>query len=177
MYLYLSLIPQALIASMLPPQEFGSYYAVGRHLHVQGEALFFELDPAFRSVDFPFDEAARKCVPGPAGEPKESVYLAVYRVLSRIPVNALGRLFAVTHDGRTLGLEHCAAAGRGSLGRKARFRDSDGVRHVCPLGDLSLAFLLLVVVVGERVGKGRLVDQQGRVRPAAVRQRGGLSRR
>ena len=105
MYLYLSLIPQALIASMLPPQEFGSYYAVGRHLHVQGEALFFELDPAFRSDDFPFDEAARKCVPGPAGEPKESVYLAVYRVLSRIPVNALGRLFAVTHDGRTLGLE------------------------------------------------------------------------
>ena len=28
-HLYLSFIPEALIASMLPPEEFGDYYAVG----------------------------------------------------------------------------------------------------------------------------------------------------
>ncbi len=28
--LYLSLIPQALVASMLPPEEFGRYYATGK---------------------------------------------------------------------------------------------------------------------------------------------------
>ena len=28
-HLYLSLIPEALIASMLTPEEFGVYYAVG----------------------------------------------------------------------------------------------------------------------------------------------------
>ena len=104
-HLYLSLIPQALIASMLPPEEFGSYYAVGRQLHVQGEAIFFELDPEFRSYDFPFNVVEEKCVPGPNGEPKESVYLGIYRVLSRVPVAALGDLFLVTGDGQTLRLK------------------------------------------------------------------------
>ena len=28
-YLYASLVPEALIVSMLPPDEFGTYYAVG----------------------------------------------------------------------------------------------------------------------------------------------------
>jgi len=28
-YLYLSLIPESLIASQLAPEEFGNYYAVG----------------------------------------------------------------------------------------------------------------------------------------------------
>jgi hypothetical protein len=104
-HLYLSLIPQALVASMLPPQEFGSYYSVGRHLHVQGEAIFFELDPDYRSSEFPFHILEERCIPGPNGEPKESVYLAIYRVLSRIPVSALGNLYLVTHDGKTLELE------------------------------------------------------------------------
>lgn len=103
-HLYLSLIPQALIASMLPPEDFGSYYAVGSKVHSHGEAMFFELDPAFRSNDFPFEMVAQRCVPGPNGEPKKSVYLAIYRVLSRIPVSALGKLYLVTSDGLTLEL-------------------------------------------------------------------------
>ncbi len=103
-HLYLSLIPQALVASMLPPREFGSYYAVGPNLHSHGDALFFEVDPAFRSEDFPFGIIPEKCVPGPDGEPKASVYLGIYRVLSRIPVSALGDLYLVTSDGLTLRL-------------------------------------------------------------------------
>jgi hypothetical protein len=103
-HLYLSLIPQALVASMLPPEEFGRYYATGTKVHVQGEAIFFELDPSFRSEDFPFHIIERRCVPGPAGEPKKSVYLGIYRVLSRIPVAALGNLYLVTRDGQTLEL-------------------------------------------------------------------------
>lgn len=125
-YLYLSLIPQALVASMLPPEDFGSYYAVGRKLHVQGEAMFFELDPAFRSNDFPFNIIEEKCVPGPNGEPKESVYLGIYRVLSRIPVAALGDLFVVTGNGQTLRLQ-----------RKEYTADDSGKLHLyqefCPI--------------------------------------------
>ncbi len=102
--LYLSLIPQALVGSMLSPQEFGHYYATGKQSHTQGEAIFFEVDPAFRSSDFPFDTLAERCVPGPGGEPKRSVYLGIYRVLSRIPVSALGSLYLVTSDGQTLEL-------------------------------------------------------------------------
>ena len=42
---YLSLIPDSLIASMLPPEEFGSYYALGSHKRSRGQAIFFEIDP------------------------------------------------------------------------------------------------------------------------------------
>ncbi|AFL75429.1 hypothetical protein [Thiocystis violascens] len=104
-HLYLSLIPQALIASMLKPEEFGSYYAVGTKVHVQGEAIFFEVDPSFRSDDFPFQLADERCVPKPDGSPKNSVYLSIYRVLSRVPVAALGNLYLVTNDGKTLELQ------------------------------------------------------------------------
>lgn len=104
-HLYLSLIPQALVASMLPPEEFGAYYATGTRVHNQGEALFFELDPDFRSNDFPFSIVDERCVPHPDGRPRKSVYLSIYRVLSRIPVAALGKLYLVTSDGQTLQLE------------------------------------------------------------------------
>ena len=40
----------------------------------------------------------------PDGNPKKSVYLATYRVLSRIPVSALRQLYLVTRDGLTLEL-------------------------------------------------------------------------
>lgn len=104
-HLYLSLIPQALIASMLTPDEFGHYYAVGTRATSLGEAMFFELDPQFRSDDFPFSVADEQCVAGTDGRPKESVYLSIYRVLSRIAVSALGDLHLVTSDGLTLSLQ------------------------------------------------------------------------
>jgi hypothetical protein len=103
-HLYLSVIPQALIASMLEPEEFGSYYAVGTQVHVQGESIFFEVDPSFRAADFPFHLIDERCVPKADGKPKNSVYLAIYRVLSQIPVSALGNLYLVTNDGKTLEL-------------------------------------------------------------------------
>jgi hypothetical protein len=80
--LYLSLIPEALIASQLEPAAFGAYYAVGRHLHVIGEAMFFEVDPSFRDDDFPFALADERCVTQPNGDPKSSVYLGIYNVLA-----------------------------------------------------------------------------------------------
>ena len=104
-HLYLSLIPQALIASMLKPEEFGSYYAVGTKVHVKGEAIFFEVDPSFRSDDFPFRLVDERCVVQPDGAPKRSVYLSIYHVLSRMPVSALGHLYLVTNDGKTLELQ------------------------------------------------------------------------
>lgn len=105
-HLYLSLIPQALIGSMLEPEAFGRYYAVGTKVHSRGEAIFFEVDPAgLPAGEFPLDIMARRCVAKPDGSPKKSVYLAIYRVLSRVPVSALGKLYLVTRDGRTLELE------------------------------------------------------------------------
>lgn len=104
--LYLSLIPQALIASMLDPVAFGRYFAVGDRVHSRGEAIFFEVDPALLPPgEFPLELVEQRCVPKADGRPKKSVYLAIYRVLSRIPVAAMGRLHLVTRDGKTLSLE------------------------------------------------------------------------
>ena len=103
-YLYLSLIPEALIASMLPPEEFGQYYATGHQCKFKGQAVFFEVDPAFRDPYFPIDEGIARCVPHPDGKPKNSVYLSVYRALEHIPVEALGKLHLSTSYGQTLAL-------------------------------------------------------------------------
>jgi len=43
-FLYLSLIPEALIASMLPPLEFGTYLAVGTKKRTRGQAMYFSLE-------------------------------------------------------------------------------------------------------------------------------------
>ena len=103
--LYLSLIPQGLIASMLDPLAFGTHYAVGAMVHSRGEAIFFEVDPSLLpSGEFPLHLIDERCVAKPDGSPKKSVYLAIYRVLSRIPVSALGNLYLVTKDGQTLEL-------------------------------------------------------------------------
>lgn len=104
-HLYLSLIPEALIASMLPPEEFGTYYSVGYRKKVRGQAMFIELDPEFRHDFFPIEAGIARCVPHSDGEPKKSVYIATYRVLEHIPISELQKLYLVTQFGETLGLE------------------------------------------------------------------------
>ena len=104
-YFYLSILPEALIASMLPPEEFGCYYAVGTKKRTRGQAMFFEVDPALKSDHFPLHTIASRCVPHPDGTPKHSVYLSVYRVLENVPVEALRGLYLVTDDGRVLELK------------------------------------------------------------------------
>ncbi len=103
-HLYLSMIPEALIASMLTPEEFGAYYAVGSLKKSRGQAIFFEIDPAFRHDDLPVDEGLKRCVVHEDGSPKRSVYISVYRALERISLSAIKKLYLVTQDGRTLGL-------------------------------------------------------------------------
>lgn len=104
-YLYLSLIPEALIASMLPPVEFGAYYAVGSHWKERGQAIFAELDPAFRSDYLRIEQGLQRCVPHPDGRPKRSVYISTYRVLEHVPLEVIKRLYLVTSYGEVLGLE------------------------------------------------------------------------
>lgn len=104
-YLYLSLIPEALIASMLPPEAFGQYYATGHQCKTKGQAVFLEVDPDFRHPYFAIDEGLARCVPHPDGLPKNSVYISVYRVLEHVPVAALGKLHLSTSYGQTLALQ------------------------------------------------------------------------
>ena len=103
-YLYLSLIPEALVASMLPPEEFGKYLAVGTHKRSRGEAMYFSLNPEFESTFFDLARVQRDCVAHADGRPKHTVYISVYRVLEHVPLDALDALFLATRDGRVLKL-------------------------------------------------------------------------
>ena len=104
-HLYLSLIPEALIASMLSPEEFGAYYAVGTQKKSRGQAIFFEIDPKFHNDFFHTKEGLERCVPHEDGSLKASIYISVYRVLENIPMDVIQRLYLSTQDGRTLGID------------------------------------------------------------------------
>jgi hypothetical protein len=98
-------MPEALVASMLAPEEFGLYYAIGSDHKVHNQAIFIELDPDFRSDDFRIEEGLDRCVPHQDGSPKKSVYISVYRVLERLPLAVMKKLYLVTAYGEVLGLE------------------------------------------------------------------------
>lgn len=109
-HLYLSLVPEALIASMLSPEEFASYYAIGEHGKSSGQAVFLEIDPTFRSEFLPIENGIARCVPDQNGLPKTSVYISVYRVLEHVPLSVMGDLYYVTRDGRALRCAKASAA-------------------------------------------------------------------
>lgn len=103
--LYLSVIPEALIASHLAPEEFGNYYAVGSQKRSRGQAMFFEVDPTFKCDYLRLAEAEKRCVPHEDGSPRRSSYLSIYRALEHVPLAALGKLNLATDDGRVLAVE------------------------------------------------------------------------
>lgn len=96
--------PEALVASQLPPVEFGNYLATGTRKRLRGQAIFLELDPA-KIKNFPLDYMKQRLVPYADGEPKRSVYLSIYRVLENTPLKAMKKLYLVTDDGKVLALE------------------------------------------------------------------------
>lgn len=96
---------EALVASQLPPDDFGAYLAVGTRKNTHGNALFFEIDPSLHSTYFRLDEIPNTCVPHPDGSPKRSKYISTYRVLEHIDPALIGKLYLTTADGRVLGLE------------------------------------------------------------------------
>jgi hypothetical protein len=99
------MIPEALIASMLTPQEFGVYYAVGREKKSRGQAIFFEIDLDYRHEALQIEEGLKRCVMHDDGSPKRSVYITVYRALEHVALSAIKKLYLVTQDGRVLGID------------------------------------------------------------------------
>jgi len=102
---YFSIFPmEGLIASQLEPAHFGSYMATGTKKGSSEKIIFCELLHEFGDY-FDWDYAHEQCVAHPNGDPKNSLYLAVYRVLEHIHFEAFGPLYLTTQDGRTLALE------------------------------------------------------------------------
>ena len=74
-YLCLSMVPESLVASMPPPDEFGRYLAVGTRKQARGPAMFFDLTGTFASDYFDFSRLADHCVAHADGQPKHSDHL------------------------------------------------------------------------------------------------------
>jgi hypothetical protein len=103
--LYLSLAPEALVASTLEPEEFGKYLALGSTAQTRGHAIFFEVDPDLKCDAFPMHLVAERCVPHADGRAKNSLYLSIYRALEHLPMSAIGDLYLATDDGKVLRIE------------------------------------------------------------------------
>jgi hypothetical protein len=80
-FIYLSILPEALIASMLPPKDFGEYMATGTKKRTRGQAIFFEVDATIAKNILPMEYISKRCVRKEDGAPKSSVYLTDYRAL------------------------------------------------------------------------------------------------
>lgn len=104
-FIYLTPTPEALIASMLPPEDFGEYLSTGTKKMNKGQAIFFEIDLGQIEKLIDMDSLNRRCVAKPDGSPKSSVYLSVYKVLEMIPLSAIKSLYVTTDNGYTLELK------------------------------------------------------------------------
>ena len=100
-HFYVTAVPESLVASHLPPMEFGNYLATGTRKRTRGQAIFFEIDPE-QVKNIPWEYVGRRLVPYADGEPKSSVYLSIYRVLENTPLEGLKDLYLVTDDGKVL---------------------------------------------------------------------------
>jgi hypothetical protein len=104
-YIYLTCNPEALVASMLPPEEFGLYLSTGTKKRNRGQAIYFEVDLDKIAELIDLESLDKRCVAKPDGSPKSSVYLSVYKVLETIPLAALNSLYLTTDHGRVLELK------------------------------------------------------------------------
>ncbi len=101
-HLYLSVIPEALVASHLPPDEYGAYLALGPKKRSQGQAIFFKLSEAYaqEKLDaFPDIAELRD------GRLRRSAYLSIHDVLEQTPIDAIESLHLTTNDGHVLTLQ------------------------------------------------------------------------
>ncbi len=84
-YIYLTCTPEALVASMLPPEGFGMYLSTGTKKRNKGQTIFFEVDLGKIENLIDMESLNKRCVAKEDGSPKSSVYLSVYRALEMIP--------------------------------------------------------------------------------------------
>ncbi len=98
---------EALVASHLEPEAFGTYMAVGTNKLASGHVVFFEIDPSFatQTTHFNVEGIEQRCAPHADGGPKRSKYLSVYRVMEYLPLSVFGALYLTTPDGRVLRLD------------------------------------------------------------------------
>jgi hypothetical protein len=104
-HIYLTCTPEALVASMLPPEGFGMYLSTGTKKRNKGQTIFFEVDLGSIENIIDMESLNKRCTAKEDGSPKSSVYLSVYRALEMIPTSSLKSLYLTTDHGCVLELK------------------------------------------------------------------------
>jgi hypothetical protein len=125
---------EAMIASQLEPEQFGSYMALGDTKAAAEQLMFMEINGGFGTF-FDWDFADKKCIPHSDGRPKRSLYLSVYRALENIPLDAMSTLYLVTKDGRSLAIE------KGDYTPPLNWTGYALYREYCPMSPLAVSTL------------------------------------
>jgi hypothetical protein len=107
-FIYLTTNPEALIASMLPPADFGVYLSTGTKKRNKAQVIFFEVDLNQIEKLIDMESLNRRCVAKEDGKPKSSVYLSVYKTMEMIPLSALKSLYLTADNGTILELKKTA---------------------------------------------------------------------
>ena len=135
LHYYMTVFPmEALVASQLEPEHFASYMALGDKKAAAEQLIFVEVEGGFGNF-FDWDFAEKKCVPHSDGRLKNSLYLSVYRVLENVPLTAMGSLYLVTKDGRSLVLE------KEEYSAPANWKGYALYREYCPMSPLAVSTL------------------------------------
>lgn len=95
----------ALVASNLPPEEFGRHYTVGSSRFYQGQVIFAQIQDDYRHDFFRIEELLKEVVPNEAGRPKRTKFIATYRVLEHIDLTAFMDLYVTSVAGKVLRLQ------------------------------------------------------------------------
>lgn len=105
-HMYMVLYPtEALILSQLPPKDFVVRYSYGSTSYYEGKMIFAELDINYRDPFLLIDQAMKGLVAHPDGRPKATQYVAGYRVLEHVEIDAIQTLYLGNPDGTFLELQ------------------------------------------------------------------------
>jgi len=105
-YLYSIMYPNyGLVASMLPPAQFGKHYTVGSSRYFHGQVIFAEIDINYRHDFFPIDRYLADVKAKPDGTPKRTKFIKTYRVLEHLELSAFRNLYITSVTGKVLELE------------------------------------------------------------------------
>jgi hypothetical protein len=135
-YLYAIMFPNhALVASMLPPEEFGKHYTVGSSRFFHGQVVFAEIDIGFRDDYFPIDRMLAEVKPKPDGSPKRTKFIKTYRVLEHLDLASFKSLYVTSVSGKVLRLD------RKTYNRVHKQGLIRTFQEICPLSAVVLTYM------------------------------------
>lgn len=134
--LYVIISPNyALVASQLDPRAFGRHYAIGSSRYFSGTIVFAEIDNSYRNDFFRIDELLKEVKAGPDGRPKRTKFIATYRVLEHIDLQAFRNMYMVSAEGEVLELKQAPYEREHRSGFVRTFQE------ICPFSSIVLSHM------------------------------------